>query len=286
MFKRIWLLLVCFFAFGCMYGDPGTGEDDDMKKYPHVADDHRQPIVPRTAEVIPRTGPWTGDNQLGSIVDFQQNALAQQTILKLDEWGPPEVWTISFAANKIPDDDLLTTDIVAQINFGVGGSTQTMLVDWNVGNQVSLVMNAVNVVALYRHLSIGVDDGDLKLSVQVARGARASSGVAPVFTFIRNQALAASPGPSNAVREDLPAFAKAIRILPGNVSTAAAIAAVYGTDVILSQLDNASEVIAACRASDLGATGSMPVVAGARFFRIDNLSATAIRINAIAELAG
>ena len=243
--------------------------------------------VPMTAPVIPRNGGWSGDNQLGHIKAFQNNSRAQQTILKMDEWGPPVLWTVSFDIAERPDDDLLIADIVAQIDLGVGGSTQTLLCDWNVGNQVSVTANAINVIALYRTLSVGVNSENLKLSVQLARGSRPSSGIAPVFTFMRKVVLAATPGPGNADRADLPNFTKAIRLIPSTANfpgAAADVTKVYDNNVILSQLDAANNVIAVGRSSDY-VTSSMPVVAGARFLRVDNLSASAIVFNAIAELA-
>lgn len=256
------------------------------KKYPSVADDRRQPIVPRVASVVPRNGGWSGDNQLGSVVSFQRNARATQTILKMDEWGPPEMWTVSLCINERPASGLFVFDVEAEINFGVGGATQTLKCDWNVGTQISVVMNAVNVVARYRSVSIGIAEDALKLSVQIARGGRATSGIPPVYTVIKGENLLAT----ETVREPLPDFTKSVRLMASSLSapggvTATQIANVFADDVIVSVLDATDSVMNAYRGSDFLRMPSLPVSGGARFVHVSNESGNTININVLAELA-
>lgn len=256
------------------------------KKYPSIADDRRQPIVARAGIVIPRNGGWSGDNQLGSVVPFQRNSRATQTILKMDEWGPPELWTISLYINERPVSDLFIFDVEAEINFGVGGSTQTLKCDWNVGTQVSVVMNAVNVVARYRGVSVGIANDTMKLSVQVARGSRPTSGVPPVYTVIKGENLLAT----EAVREPLPNFTKSVRLMASSLSapggvTAAQIANVFADDVIVTVLDASDSVMNAYRGSDFLRMPSLPVSGGARFVHVSNESGNTINCNVLAELA-
>jgi hypothetical protein len=242
------------------------------KKYPSIADDRRQPIVARVAPVIPRTGAWSGDNQLGGVVPFQRNARATQTILKMDEWGPPELWTISLCINERPASDLFLFDVEAEINFGVGGATQTLKCDWNVGTQVTVVMNAVNVIARYRGVSIGIAEDSMKLSVQIGRGARPMTGIPPIYTVIKGENLLTT----EAVRADLPNFTKSVRLMASSLSapggvTATQIANVFADDVIVTVLDKSDSVMNAYRGSD--------------FLRMPSLPANTINVNVLAELA-
>ena len=73
--------------------------------------------VPPVAPVIPSSGWWTGNNQLGNEVAFAPDANNRQTILKLEEWGPPEVWTVSlFLTHEIAAFNAF--DVTAELDFG------------------------------------------------------------------------------------------------------------------------------------------------------------------------
>lgn len=142
-------------------------------------------MAPVVYTLTPPNGPWSGSNNLGQVVDFSDNALNSQMILKLDEWGPPDMWTVSLGVDRndggVPN---IKFQIQAEIIFGVGGATQTVLVDWRNGTQLCLPMNAVAVHALYGATEAGGGftlPPDLRLSVLVARGT-ARSFVAPTLT--------------------------------------------------------------------------------------------------------
>lgn len=261
-----------------------------MRKYPTVQsfNDLRGKLVPLVASIIPRTGGWSGDNQLGYELPFQKVLSNQATVVKMDEWGPPVVWTMSLGIKEIKD-NTLAHDIVAQIEFGVGGITQKLLCDWNSGAQVSVVANAINVIALYRGLSVGINaDDDLRISVQLGRGSRPTSGLAPVYTLAKRVTLNAGA----AARYALPPYAKAVRLLPSSTQTpslvtAADVTAVFNANVLVMTLDNviAGGVNAVIRGSDFLTVPSLPVLGGARFAEVLNGSAGAICYDLIAEVA-
>lgn len=177
------------------------------KRYPIVADDQQQKIIPRTAQVIPRTGAWTGDNQLGNRAKYDPDSRGTQTILKMDEWGPPDIWTVSlFLEERLEAFDGF--NVWAEVNFGVGGGTQVYEVDWINGTQFSLPMNAINVVAHFEDVDITTEGSGLQLAVQIARGARGGNNP-PVRTisedFVANTSV---------VR--IPEFAKEIVMVPAD----------------------------------------------------------------------
>jgi hypothetical protein len=62
--------------------------------------------------------------------------------------------------------------VEAEINFGAGGATQIVKIDWVQGAQISLPMNAVTVFATYNidALSAPQPPGDLRLSVMLGKG--------------------------------------------------------------------------------------------------------------------
>jgi hypothetical protein len=63
-------------------------------------------------------------------------------------------------------------EVEAEINFGAGGATQVVKIDWLQGAQISLPMNAVNIVATYNldALAAPQPPADLQLSAMLGRG--------------------------------------------------------------------------------------------------------------------
>lgn len=169
--------------------------------------------VPLVAPIIPRTGGWSGDNQLGREQPYAPDNRGTQTILKLDEWGPPEIWTVSLYVKH----GFKTFDgfkITAEINFGAGGSTQSLEVDWLNGAQISLPMNAVNVIAKFSDVDVSVEGSGLSLGVQLSRGSR--GGTAPpvktIAEFVEGNNTV--NGSFHGDLYEIPKFAKNIIIVP------------------------------------------------------------------------
>lgn len=179
----------------------------------------------RMVEVMPPASgynyPWSGSNNLGNVVDFDPHLNNRQTILKMDEWGPPEVWTVSLAithdewAAAVRDETALL-DITANISFGVGGSTQEVKLSWLNGTMISLPMNAISVTAEYPDLEsfLGGDTAllppNIRLSVQIARGYHHSNAVyMPTPPITLAAATAYDLG-------EVPAYAKSFEIISGS----------------------------------------------------------------------
>lgn len=121
---------------------------------------------------FPRKGYWSGNNTFGNIVRYEETPNNRQTILKLSEDGYPQVWSVSLGTNNAKS-DLSNYSINAEIVFGCGGSSQTVFVDWHNGNSLSLVANAIEIIAFYSPAFFGPGFGvpdNLELSAQVAKG--------------------------------------------------------------------------------------------------------------------
>lgn len=138
----------------------------------------RQPVnIPMGYSLPLRSHPlWSGNNEFGIETGYQPDGDGIQTILKLGEWGPPMLWTISLGIAYNPDlipgsgDGRFSID--GLIRFGSGGVTQEMAVDWAEGTSFSLPMNAVNVMARYSDYTNRKNNtpSDLRLRVNLAPG--------------------------------------------------------------------------------------------------------------------
>jgi hypothetical protein len=157
------------------------------------------PIIPS------KRGPWTGNNQLGIERAFAADANNRQTILKLDEWDFPDVWTIALGLNEFT----ATTggfDVTALIEFGVGGVTQSVEIDWLNGSGISLPMNALNLVAQYNLIDQelpGEVPDDLRLRVSISK--MPAQNLRPTRSYWVTT-------PANIFT--IPPFAKAVHISP------------------------------------------------------------------------
>ena len=145
-----------------------------MQRTPPIAPAAAAGITP-VATIVPRQGWWSNYPQLGEEQAFAPDANSRQTILKADELGPPEVYTItlgiSYSEQEWPGPGR-AFEVEAEINFGAGGATQMVKVDWVQGAQISLPLNAVNVVATYNidSLTAPQPPADLRLSAMLGRG--------------------------------------------------------------------------------------------------------------------
>lgn len=249
------------------------------------------PLV--TQDSHARKGPWTGNNQLGYSLAFAPDADNQQTVLKLDEWGFPEVWTVSLSLEGFDNLEAFGPvngfGVRALIHFGVGGATQTIEVDWKTGTQLSLAMNAINVIANYQNLDVGAGEGaGLKLSVVLSRGNRPGNSGAPVRTMIVDV-------PSGALAKDtlvetvvldpnqdtglmlLPPFSTRLTAAPAGSSGAFDPANFWSDDTTIELLSGqgaGSTVVQVMRGSDLLTRGGLSITGQARFGRIRNTSST------------
>lgn len=131
--------------------------------------------LPPVATIVPRQGWWSNYPQLGEEQAFAPDANSRQTILKADELGPPEVYTLTLGISYSEQDwpgAGRAFEVEAEINFGAGGATQVVKIDWVQGAQISLPMNAVNVVATYNIDGAAAPQppSDLRLCAMLGRG--------------------------------------------------------------------------------------------------------------------
>lgn len=192
--------------------EPGYNQDeffdDQFERRAHEI--QRTPSAVNAVNVIPsKTGPWTANNQLGIERHFEPDVNNRQTILKLDEWGFPEVWTLCLGLNDFslaPNPNPIAFEVTALIEFGSGGAMQQVEVDWLNGTAISLPMNAVNVVANY---STGSGEGatsipdDLRLRATLARGRSHFARPTRTVRFVGSETSI-----------PIPPFAKRVSIVP------------------------------------------------------------------------
>ncbi len=270
---RYLLLLAVLCLVGCE--PPQAFEDDMTNRNPMIAPPPAHGI-PQVAPVIPRDGLWSGYNQLGYQAKYGPDDRGTQTILKLDTWGPPEVWTVSLFI-KGSFTSFNGFNIKAKINFGAGGSTQVYECDWLNGTQISLPMNAVNVVADFSDVDIVTEGKGMQVGVQLARGARGGTRP-PILTFLQGETLFKLPSAANSTDNfELPAFARRVVALPGAM-TAAERAVWFSTTTELNLLSGNSigtvntGQISGDMPSENGAIVA-PVSGASRLFNLANLSA-------------
>lgn len=161
------------------------------------------PGVPSVAVLDPKNGSWSGNNQLGIEQPFAPDANNRQTILKLDEWGFPDIWTISLGLNAFTP-TAGGFDVTALIQYGAGGVTQEVEIDWLNGSGITLPMNALNVIAQYNLINEEVPGevpSDLRLRVSISR--RPAHDLRPTRSFWVTT-------PANVFA--IPPFAKALHI--------------------------------------------------------------------------
>lgn len=210
-------------VFGPTVSHPLT---DDFSLRANRARERQQPAgVPPVYPLHMRNHPqWSGNNELGYALPFEPDANNRQTILKMEEWGFPEVWTLclglDFDRSNWPDppDTTADFDITALIQFGIGGVVQEVEIDWHNGTAISLPMNALAVIAQY-NLPAGGGEGpgpsnpppSLFLRASLSRGTLFQC--APTRSYFIEDFPVDVGGLSGAV-VNIPPFAKTVTIVP------------------------------------------------------------------------
>lgn len=289
-----------------------VGVDTFDRRVAEMGLEGRPAGAPAPSHVIteePKTGVWSSNNNLGYEVAFSPNADNRQTILKMPEWGFPQTWTISLGivdATPIDAINFNGRNITAIIEFGVGGTTQTIAVDWKQGSVITLVTNSINVIAEYANIDVAAGEGDFKLSVQVCRGNRASNVLAPTKTLVVTSDVPPGNIPVGAVLEaallapgertfvDIPAFATAIHIVPAIVPAAAGSVNKLYTATSVFQIVSgfglgSLNIVSMDGLNLLAADGLIPIFGSAKGLVINNNSAVPgelMTFSVFAELAG
>lgn len=245
---------------------------------------NRTPYVgSQKVNVIPeRSGPWSRNGQLGTSQPLDTNALGianvgrQQTILKLDEWGFPEVWSVMLGVTY--SDDLWGAaaasnafNITALVNIGAGGITQPVEVDWLQGTTFSAVMNAINIIAVYRASTN--TPSDFQLHAQICRGK--ISGTPPTRSF---QISSVGINATSAIVR-IPAFTRSVMMNDRSL----ALGTVYTANTTLEFLQNPSPgtICGSVTGANLlnYATNGYPVPPFARYMQVTNSAAAAATVS-------
>lgn len=205
----------------------GFVENENLEQNPVFFDDQFEmrsrelqasPPGMKTVNVFPsKQGPWSGNNQLGIAQRFAPNSNNEQTIIKLDEWGMPEMWTLCLGLSFDPnawvtvEPGAANFDMTAIIQFGIGGVVQEVEIDWVNGTAISLPMNALNVIARYNFTAASEAGGaseppqDLLLRASLAHGT--------LLQCVPTRSLFVDVNAGD-VTVNIPPFAKSLKIIP------------------------------------------------------------------------
>jgi len=136
-------------------------------------------IVQQVNAIEPRTGPWSGNVELGRWVTPEVPALRRQPLIQMAEWGKPRVMTllISSVGDLAPFSAISTIDsephpaLQAEVTVGCGGATHAFLMDIEPGSQVSFVGNSVKVDILYPNgVAVGTSSPNTQIVAMLGDG--------------------------------------------------------------------------------------------------------------------
>lgn len=275
------------------------GVDTFDRRVAEMEGKQNPPGMSRVIVEAPKNGVWSGNNNLGIEQPFAPSANNRQTILKMPEWGFPEVWTVSLGMKGFPQGQFDGFFVRAIIEVGVGGVTQTYEIDWRNGTHISVPMNAINVIAEFENLDILTEGQGLSLSVELSRGNRPGGcscntntlvvtepgGSLAVGTLMESVVLN-SPASSGFMR--LPPFATRVYAAPAS-SSPASILGFWNNNVVLALISGngaGAAVVKAVRGSDLLIGNGVEVSGSARFVEVSNASGAPIVFTAWADIAG
>lgn len=271
----------------------GAFEDSMTERSRHKTPPNAQPVNVYT----PPYGPWSGNNQLGFEVPFESNANNRQTVLKMDENGPPQVWTVALGIEGITAVQG-GVSVTAEIDFGAGGTTQRVDVDWLEGTVVSFPANAINVQAFWEDIDEFETDSALlrvtvgkylcgKFNAQKTINTQIVGGPAGAPTQITNGIFTAAASTTFAqVGIVIPKFTSRIRVVP-ITQTAAELDAFYSSDFRVMTTGQANGLAPRnlVRGSELASSASpLLMTAQSRFIRVDNDTTEEIDFMLIADL--
>lgn len=245
------------------------GDDDPMARRVNEnknVSTHGKELQP-VAVVVPSHGWWSGSGNVGTEVPFAPDTQNRQTILSLPEIGAPEIWTVSLYLTQAVA-DFKDFDVTGRVEFGAGGSTQIVELDWMNGAQISVPCNAINVIAEYQNIDVTTAGSGIRLGVQVSRGRRGGNQT-PRMTMLENVVI-----PANSVFPVLipiPAFASKIHVLPTTISSAAVLYSATTHLATFSGNGAGAFNTGLVNGDNLLQTDGIPVSASARFVKFTNL---------------
>lgn len=183
---------------------------------------------------IPLNGAWTGNNNLGFITNFQPDANWDQVILKLPEWGMPEIWTLMLGLDYERRAWPMAAphyyfEIKALLSVGCGGTSVDMEMDWKRGACISLPLNALSVKAHYS-FPAGTPSfpPNLRLSAHVSHGP-----IQKPWQATNTQRMLETAADPNSLYVPVPLFAHTVLLFPENLALAPVGNLLYSSDTII-----------------------------------------------------
>lgn len=219
------------------------------------------PGVPMQYDLPLRHHPmWSGNVELGRETPFAAAANNRQMVLKLEEWGAPELWTLMLGLEFTPATGGSNGfAITAELAVGAGGTTQLVNIDWSQGATVTLPMNALTVTAVY-------DDAtdvpsDLVLRATVARGALGLDMPPTASTYVQVDA-------ASQTTIEIPKFARRVFIIDSALAGSSA----YNNNLeyFFNAVPGGVARLYTRGPNLLTLGGSLPIPNGARFITIVN----------------
>ena len=224
-----------------------------------------------------------------------ETAVFERTILKLDEWGVPAVWTVALSTNfesKLGDNDDEAFFLSGQFEIGAGGVVDQFEVDWRNGTTFRLPMNAFS--AKVRGL-VGTPAGGAGSVIPEGLAARVllsrsnQSGLPPQVTRLGQLSTNGAVDPSSPSTA-IPKYAKSFRPLGVTHAAADAMFAAGNYWDFYATRGVGGTLVGSIRAADaanyLGGIGGIPIPNPARFIVFNNNAAPAdIRFDYVFELS-
>ena len=182
-----------------------------------------------TPAVAVRTGPWSGNNQLGNFITgvyvdggvdggtgqaisvFQPGIYVPESrrlaLLKLDEWGMPQMWTMSILADGFQGKKPVGFgNPKVEIIFGSGGSSSKVLVDLEPDLCITMPCNSLKADIVFEDsATIGVGIAGATVYSQLGLGLRPAN-----FSPVLTQGITV-PAASN-INVPVPAFARRVEL--------------------------------------------------------------------------
>ncbi len=237
---------------------------------------HRNPSNLTPACIIPqKSGPWSRNPQLGSVQDFQPAANNEQTILKLDEWDAPQVWSVMLGLTF--SDTSADFSVIAKIRPGTGGFTEEFEMDWQPGVTFNVCMNAINIIASYDNVTSVPNN--LRLSAMLAK--RPLHGTSPQRTF---RSTVAGGGGVDVIR--IPKYAKRLHLIAADTAPHDLFLATTNIK-FLSGSNGAGLGLGDITGDEIGPLyqNNIPIPGGAKSIRIANAAVGNVIVQCVFDLA-
>lgn len=246
----------------------------------------QQPTLPLVMPVPIRTHPiWTSNNSLGFELvignDATETDIFERTVLKLDEFGMPETWTLSVSTNfdaRRNVNDNQAFFLAGLLEIGSGGVVDQIEFDWRNGSTFRLPMNALNLKVRGVFGDPAGGPGSIvppNFAVRAILARSNQSGLPPQATVVANATNGALDPSNSAVA--IPKYAKTFKPTATTAAAAAAMFAAGNFWEFWSTSGSGGTLIATIRAEDLVhyMSGGVPIPNPARFVGFNNNAAPA-----------